>query len=75
MIEDGELIAGIIITIVLIFVLGFCIGDITDEYIKSDYLARALYKNTEEYVQHKRDNFYNLLKLVEIKEQGCIKKK
>lgn len=68
MLEDREWIAGLIITIVLPFVLGFCIGSFVDECIKVDDLAKVLYKDTDKYLQHKHDNFYDLLKLVKVKE-------
>lgn len=68
MLEGKEWIAGIIIVIVLPFVLGIGIGAIVDESDKADDLAKVLYKNTDEYLQHRNDNFYDLLKLVETKE-------
>lgn len=73
--KDFEFILGIIIAIVLIFGLGFGIGGFTDECIKSNSLAQVLYKDTDKYLQHRHDNFYKLLKLVEIKKQECIKRK
>ena len=69
MTKDREFIVSIIIIIVLIFGLGFCIGGIVANHIKADNLAKVLYKNTDKYLQHRHDNFYDLLKLVEIKEQ------
>ena len=68
MLEGKEWIAGIIIVVVLPFVFGFCVGASVDECIKVDDLAKVLYKNTDEYLQHRHDNFYDLLKLVEVKE-------
>lgn len=67
--DDVKNLLGVLIAMSFIFVLGLFLGCVIDESIKSDYLARTLYKNTEAYVQHKQDNFYHLLKLVEIKEQ------
>ena len=72
MTEDNEWITAIIMFIVLIFGLGFCIGNIISDNIKTNNLAKVLYKNTDKYLQHRHDNFYDLLKLVEIKEQECI---
>ena len=68
MTEDKEWIAGMIIAVVIPFVLGFFTGDFTNECTKADDLAKAVYKNTDEYLQHRHDNFYELLKLVEAKE-------
>lgn len=73
--EAIEIIVSMIIIIVLIFGLGFCIGDIIANRIEADNLAKVLYKDTDKYLQHRHDNFYDLLKLVEIKEQECIKRK
>ena len=72
MTEDNEWITAIIIFIVLIFCLGICISNIISDNIKTNNLAKVLYKNTDKYLQHRHDNFYDLLKLVEIKEQECI---
>lgn len=68
MTEDKEWVAGMVIAMVIFFILGFCIGDSTNEYAKADDLAKVIYKNTDEYLQHRHDNFYELLKLVEAKE-------
>lgn len=73
--DDIEYVIYVIIASAISFALGLSIGSFTDECIKSDYLAKTLYKDTTEYTQHRHDNFYNLLKLVEIKEQECIKRK
>lgn len=67
--EDIECVIYMIIVAAISFVLGLCLGGFTDGCIKSDYLARTLYKNTDKYLQHRYNNFYDLLKLVEIKEQ------
>lgn len=72
MTEDNGWIVAIIIFIVSIFGLGICIGNIISDNIKTNNLAKVLYKNTDKYLQHRHDNFYDLLKLVEIKEQECI---
>lgn len=66
--ENKEWIAGMIIIMVFLFGLGFCIGAFVDECIKVDDLAKVLYKDTNEYLQHRQDNFCDLLKLVELKE-------
>ena len=66
--ENKEWIAGMIIIMVFLFGLGFCIGSLIDECIKVDDLAKVLYKDTNEYLQHRQDNFCDLLKLVELKE-------
>lgn len=67
MLEDREWIYGLIITIVLPFVLGICIGGFVDECIKADDLSKVLYKDTDDYLQHRHDNFRDLLKLVKVK--------
>ena len=36
--------------------------------VLKDDLAKVVYKNTDEYLQHRHDNFYELLKLLEAKE-------
>ena len=66
--ESKEWIIGIILLMVLLFGLGFCIGAFVDDCIKVDDLAKVLYKDTNEYLQHRQDNFCDLLKLVELKE-------
>ena len=66
--ESKEWMIGMILLMVLLFGLGFCIGSLIDECIKADDLAKVLYKDTNEYLQHRQDNFCNLLKLVELKE-------
>ena len=66
--ESKEWMIGMILLMVLLFGLGFCIGSLIDECIKADNLAKVLYKDTNEYLQHRQDNFYDLLKLVELKE-------
>ena len=66
--ESKEWIIGMILLMVLLFGLGFCMGATADEYIKVDDLAKVLYKDTNEYLQHRQDNFCDLLKLVELKE-------
>ena len=66
--ESKEWIIGIILLMVLLFGLGFCIGAFVDECIKVDDLAKVLYKDTNEYLQHRQDNFCDLLKLVELKD-------
>ena len=68
MTEDKEWVAGMIIAIVIPFILGFFAGDSSNECAKADDLAKVIYKNTDEYLQHRHDNFYELLKLVEAKE-------
>ena len=65
--EIREWMLGMIL-MVLLFGLGFCIGSLIDECIKADDLAKVLYKDTNEYLQHRQDNFCDLLKLVELKE-------
>lgn len=66
--ESKEWMIGMILLMVLLFGLGFCIGSLIDECIKADDLAKVLYKDTNEYLQHRQDNFCDLLKLVELKE-------
>ena len=66
MIEIREWMPGMIL-MGLLFGLGFCTGAVADECIKVDNLAKVLYKDTNEYLQHRQDNFYDLLKLVELK--------
>ena len=66
--DDKEWIAGMIITGSIIFFAGFCAGAFTDEYVKTDSLAQVLYKDTAKYLQHRNDNFFDLLKLVGEKE-------
>ena len=66
--ESKEWIIGMILLMVLLFDLGFCIGAVADECAKVDDLAKVLYKDTNEYLQHRQDNFCDLLKLVELKE-------
>ena len=66
--EGKEWILGMIIIMVFLFGLGFCIGAFVDESIKVDDLAKVLYKDTDEYLQHRYDNFYDFLKLIETKE-------
>lgn len=66
--ESKEWMIGMILLMVLLFGLGFCIGSLIDECIKVDDLTKVLYKDTNEYLQHRQDNFYDLLKLVELKE-------
>lgn len=68
MTEGREWILGMFILIVLIFGLGFIVGTYVNESINIDNLAQVLYKDTDEYLQHRHDNFYDLLKLVETKE-------
>ena len=68
MTEDKEWVAGMIITIVTLFIVEFFTGCVIDECTKADDLAKVIYKNTDEYLQHRHDNFYELLKLVEAKE-------
>lgn len=65
--EVREWMLGMIL-MVLLFGLGICIGSLIDECIKADDLAKVLYKDTNEYLQHRQDNFCDLLKLVELKE-------
>ena len=69
--ESKEWIIGMILLMVLLFGLGFCIGfrigAFADECAKVDDLAKVLYKDTNEYLQHRQDNFCDLLKLVELK--------
>ena len=65
--ESKEWMLGMIL-MVLLFGLGFCIGSLIDECIKADDLAKVLYKDTNEYLQHRQGNFCDLLKLVELKE-------
>ena len=69
MLDDKEWILGLVLYTFMLFLFGFGVGSFRDEYIKTDFLARALYKSTNDYLQHNHDNFYDLLKLVEIKEQ------
>ena len=66
--ESKEWIISVILLMVLLFGLGFGIGAATDECVKADDLAKVLYKDTNEYLQHRQDNFCDLLKLVELKE-------
>lgn len=66
--DSKEWMIGMILLMVLLFGLGFCIGSLIDECIKADDLAKVLYKDTNEYLQHRQDNFCDLLKLVELKE-------
>ena len=66
--ESKEWMIGMILLMVLLFGLGFCIGSLIDECTKADDLAKVLYKDTNEYLQHRQDNFCDLLKLVELKE-------
>ena len=68
MTEDKEWVAGMAIAMVILFILGFFAGYVIDECTKKDDLAKVIYKNTDEYLQHRHDNFYELLKLVETKE-------
>ena len=65
--EIREWMLGMIL-MVLLFGLGICIGAVADECVKADDLAKVLYKDTNEYLQHRQDNFCDLLKLVELKE-------
>ena len=65
--EIREWMLGMIL-MVLLFGLGFCMGAVADECLKADDLAKVLYKDTNEYLQHRQDNFYDLLKLVDLKE-------
>lgn len=73
--DYGECLAGMIIAIAVPFAFGIGVGGFMDADTKADDLAKVLYKDTDKYLQHRHNNFYNLLKLVEIKEQECIKKK
>lgn len=66
--EDKEWVLGLFMFIVIIFGLGFIVGTCVDESIKVNNLAQVLYKDTDEYLQHEHDNFYDLLKLIERKE-------
>ena len=66
--ESKEWIISMILLMVLLFGLGFGIGAVADECVKADDLAKVLYKDTNEYLQHRQDNFCDLLKLVELKE-------
>lgn len=66
--DDKEWIAGMIITGLIIFFIGFGAGAFIDEHIKTDSLAQVLYKDTTKYLQHRNDNFFNLLKLVKAKD-------
>lgn len=66
--ENKEWMIGMILLMVLLFGLGFCTGAFADECTKADDLAKVLYKDTNEYLQHRQDNFCDLLKLVELKE-------
>ena len=72
MTDYGECVVGMILSIAIPFALGISVGGFIDADNKADDLAKVLYKNTDEYLQHKHDNFYDLLKLVEIKGQECI---
>lgn len=65
---DKEWIVSMIITGFIILSIGFCIGAFTDEHIKTDSLAQILYKDTTKYLQHRNDNFFDLLKLVKLTE-------
>ena len=67
--ESKEWMIGMILLMVLLFGLGFCIGSLIDECIKVDNLAKVLYKDTNEYLQHRQDNFYDLLKLIKEKDK------
>lgn len=73
--DYGECLAGMIIVIAIPFAFGIGVGGFMDANTKADDLAKVLYKDTDKYLQHRHNNFYDLLELVEIKEQGCIKKK
>ena len=66
--ERKEWMIGMILLMVLLFGLGFCIGSLIDECVKVDDLAKVLYEDTNEYLQHRQDNFHDLLILVELKE-------
>ena len=65
--ESKEWMLGMIL-MVLLFGLGFSMGAVADECLKADDLAKVLYKDTNEYLQHRQDDFCDLLKLVELKE-------
>ena len=67
--ESKEWMIGMILLMVLLFGLGFCIGSLIDECIKVDNLAKALSKDTNEYLHHRQDNFYDLLKLIKEKDK------
>ena len=67
--ESKEWMIGMILLMVLLFGLGFCIGSLIDECIKADNLAKVLYKDTNEYLQHRQDNFYDLLKSIKEKDK------
>ena len=68
MINDGECLVGMIIAIAIPFAFGIGVGWFMDANTKADDLAKVLYKDTDKYLQHRHNNFYDLLKLVELKE-------
>lgn len=66
--DDKEWIAGLAISYIIILFMGFCVGAFVDEHVKTDSLAQVLYKDTTKYLQHRNDNFFDLLKLVKATE-------
>lgn len=66
--DDCAAFIGFILFILLLLIIGFGFGTWFSFNYVNDRLARVVYADTNDYLQHKKDSFHSLIEMVESKK-------